>query len=79
MIDYVLTVTVSIASGVANFLSIPRFQGWQPFTVEICLVFIFLIMLANLRGIREASRVFMMLLFHVTGGKIFYTIKQPSS
>lgn len=57
MIDYVLTVTVSIASGVDNFTSaVPQLR---PFTVDFCLLFIFLIMLANLRGIRESGRIFM--------------------
>jgi amino acid transporter len=59
MIDYVLTVTVSIASGVANLISIPRLQPLQHYTVEICLFFIVLIMLANLRGVRESGRIFM--------------------
>lgn len=59
LIDYILTVTVSIASGVANFLSIPILHWLQPYTVEIGLLFIFLIMLANLRGIRESGRIFM--------------------
>ena len=49
MIDYVLTVTVSIASGVDNLTSIPAFQPWRHFSVELCLLFIILIMLANLR------------------------------
>ncbi len=57
MTDYVLTVTVSIASGVDNLASaIPQLR---PFTVSACLLFIFLIMLANLRGIRQAGKIFM--------------------
>lgn len=58
MIDYVLTVTVSIASGVDALNSaVPQLL---PFKVEICLLFIFLIMLANLRGLRESGRIFML-------------------
>ncbi|MBR8839271.1 MAG: APC family permease [Stigonema ocellatum SAG 48.90 = DSM 106950] len=59
MIDYVLTVTVSIASGVDNLTSIPMLQRLQHFKVELCLIFIILIMLANLRGVRESGRIFM--------------------
>ncbi len=57
MIDYVLTVTVSIASGVDNLTSLV--PALHPFTVSLCLLFIFLIMLANMRGLRESSKIFM--------------------
>ena len=57
MIDYVLTVTVSIASGVDALNSaVPQLL---PFKVSICLIIIFLIMLANMRGLRESGRIFM--------------------
>jgi amino acid transporter len=59
MIDYVLTVTVSIASGVDNLTSIPALQPLRHYSVELCLLFIGLIMLANLRGVRESGRIFM--------------------
>lgn len=57
MIDYVLTVTVSIASGVDNLTSLVPVL--RPFTIFFCLLFIFLIMLANMRGLRESSKIFM--------------------
>ncbi len=57
MIDYVLTVSVSIASGVDNLISlVPHLAGIK---IGLCLLFIFLIMLANLRGVRESGRIFM--------------------
>ncbi|MBV8886263.1 MAG: APC family permease, partial [Chroococcidiopsidaceae cyanobacterium CP_BM_RX_35] len=57
MIDYVLTVTVSIASGVDALNSaVPQLL---PFKITVCLAFIFSIMLANLRGVRESGRIFM--------------------
>ena len=59
MIDYVLTVTVSIASGVDNLTSIPALQPLRNFSVELCLLFIILIMLANLRGVKESGKIFM--------------------
>jgi amino acid transporter len=57
MIDYILTVTVSISAGTAALTS--AFPSLQPFTVYLCIVFIFLLMLANLRGVRESGRLFM--------------------
>lgn len=58
MIDYILTVTVSISAGVAALTSaVPALRFY---TVELCLVFIFLLMLANLRGIRAAGKLFLM-------------------
>ena len=59
MIDYVLTVTVSIASGVDNLLSIPAMQHFVGWRVGLCLVFITLIMIANLRGVKESGQIFM--------------------
>jgi len=59
MIDYVLTVTVSIASGVDNLLSIPAMQHFVGWRVGFCLVFITLIMIANLRGVKESGQIFM--------------------
>lgn len=58
MIDYILTVTVSISAGTAALTSaVPHLK---PFTIELCLVFIFLVMLANLRGVKESGKIFML-------------------
>ena len=56
LIDYILTVSVSASAGTAAVTSAATFL--LPFKVEITLVFIFLITLGNLRGIRESSRMF---------------------
>ncbi|MGB8701697.1 MAG: APC family permease [Thermosynechococcaceae cyanobacterium] len=57
MIDYILTVTVSISAGTAALTSaIPPLQG---FTVELCLLFLVLLMIANLRGVKESGQLFM--------------------
>ncbi len=57
MIDYILTVTVSISAGVDALTSaFPMLRG---VSVELCLLFIFLIMLANLRGVKESGQLFM--------------------
>jgi len=57
MIDYILTVTVSISAGVAALTS--AVSSLQPYTVELCLFFIVLILFANLRGLRESGNIFM--------------------
>jgi amino acid transporter len=57
MIDYILTVTVSISAGTAALTSlVPQLRS---FTVSFCLIFIFLLMLANLRGVKESGKIFM--------------------
>jgi amino acid transporter len=56
LVDYVLTVAVSVASGVDNIIS--ALPELNPFRVEIAVGFVILIVLVNLRGVREASSVF---------------------
>jgi amino acid transporter len=56
LIDYVLTVSVSIAAGVAAITS--AFPQWQPHAVALCLAFVLMLMLGNLRGIRESAQLF---------------------
>jgi amino acid transporter len=56
LIDYTLTVAVSIAAGVAAVTSaLPQFHVNR---VELGLVFLALLTLGNLRGIRESGRIF---------------------
>src|SRR5271154_696992 len=56
LIDYTLTVAVSVAAGVAAFTSVfPRFA---PDTTWIAVALVLLIAYGNLRGIREAGRTF---------------------
>jgi amino acid transporter len=56
LVDYVLTVAVSVASGVDNIISaLPELNS---FRVEIAVGFVILIVIVNLRGVREASSVF---------------------
>jgi amino acid transporter len=56
LIDYVLTVAVSITAGVAAFTS--AFPALIPYRVELCLLAIVLIAWANLRGVRESGTLF---------------------
>ena len=56
LIDYVLTVAVSIAAGVAAVTS--ALPQWHINRIEMTLGFVLLLMLGNLRGIRESGRIF---------------------
>jgi amino acid transporter len=58
LVDYILTVAVSISAGVAAIVSIPAFQGLTDHRVELALGLIAFIALANLRGVRESGRIF---------------------
>jgi amino acid transporter len=58
MIDYILTVSVSIAAGVAAITSTPAGHVLAPYRADLCVAFIFLIALANLRGLRESGLLF---------------------
>ena len=54
--DYILTVAVSISSGVAQVTSaIPSLYPWR---VELALVLVALIAIINLRGVRESGTIF---------------------
>ncbi len=58
MVDYILTVAVSISAGVAAIISIPAFRGLADKRVLMGLLLIAVITLANLRGIKESGRMF---------------------
>jgi amino acid transporter len=61
LVDYVLTVSVSIAAGVAAITSAvqgTRYAWLDDHKVALCLIFIALIALANLRGVRESGALF---------------------
>ena len=56
LVDYVMTVAVSIAAGVAALISaFPQLQGER---VVLGLAFIAVIAVGNLRGLRESGRIF---------------------
>ena len=66
LLDYVLTVAVSIAAGVAAITS--AFPAWHVNTVELSLGFLVLIAIGNLRGIRESGRIFSAPTYFFLGG-----------
>jgi amino acid transporter len=58
LIDYVLTVAVSISAGVAAIISLPAFRSLESKRVLLGLVLILVITLGNLRGMKESGRLF---------------------
>ncbi len=54
--DYILTVAVSISSGVAQLVS--AYPVIYPYRVELAVVLVFFIMLVNLRGVKESGAIF---------------------
>lgn len=56
LVDYILTVAVSVSGGVAAIVS--AFNDLAPYRVWLCVAFIALITFANLRGIRESGALF---------------------
>lgn len=56
LIDYVLTVAVSVAAGVENMASALPFLMAHKAGIGVCVIFV--IMLFNLRGVRESANIF---------------------
>jgi amino acid transporter len=56
LVDYTLTVSVSISAGVLAITS--AFPSVDEYRVELCLLFLTLLTVGNLRGIRESGRIF---------------------
>ena len=54
--DYILTVAVSVSSGVAQITS--AFPSLYDLRVEIAILFIFFVMMINLRGVKESGTAF---------------------
>ncbi len=58
LVDYILTVAVSISAGVAAIVSLPAFRGLAEHRVAVGIALIMLITIANLRGLKESGMVF---------------------
>src|SRR3984885_2874806 len=58
VVDYTLTVAVSIAAGVASLQS--AFPGLNSATIPLCLGILLFIMVLNLRGLGETARAFLL-------------------
>ena len=85
MIDYILNVSVSIAAGVQNLASL--FAVLAPYVVPLDIALVALMMILNLRGLRESGSIFALptyffivsavLLIGVGLGKVFILHIQP--
>ncbi len=58
LVDYILTVAVSISAGVAAIVSLPAFRGLAEHRVAVGLCLILLITVLNLRGLKESGSLF---------------------
>ena len=58
LVDYVLTVAVSVSAGVAALLSLDAFRDLESRRIVVCLVFVALLTAANLRGLKESGTLF---------------------
>lgn len=67
--DYILTVSVSISSGVAQIVS--AFPGLIPYRILIAVIMVFMIMLINLRGVKESGVTFAIPTYFFVGIMIF--------
>ncbi|WP_129337294.1 APC family permease [Cellulomonas endophytica] len=56
LVDYVMTVAVSVAAGVDNIVS--AVPALHPYRVVVCVGLVALLMTMNLRGVRESGRAF---------------------
>jgi amino acid transporter len=56
LLDYILTVAVSISAGIAAVTS--AYPSLHPYTVELCVGALALIALGNLRGVRDSGTIF---------------------
>jgi amino acid transporter len=56
LVDYVLTVAVSVAAGIAAITSAIR--PLYPYRVSLCVLGVAIIAIGNLRGVRESGRLF---------------------
>src|SRR5688500_3677284 len=77
--DYILTVAVSISSGVAQIVS--AYPSLDPFRVQIGVAGVILIMLLNLRGVKEAGTAvamptfyFIIMMFIMVGTGLFRSL-----
>ncbi|MCM3884228.1 APC family permease [Frankia sp. R82] len=56
LVDYVLTVAVSVSAGVANLIS--AVTGLAPYRVVIAVIIVVVLTMINLRGVRESGTAF---------------------
>lgn len=68
LVDYVLTVSVSVSAGVLALAS--AFPALQGMTVELIVLSILLVMIVNMRGVRESGTIFAIPTYAFVGGAL---------
>ena len=72
LVDYVMTVAVSVAAGVDNIISaLPFLDPWR---VQIAIAFVVVLAVMNLRGVREAGLAFAIPTYLFAGSVIFMIV-----
>ncbi|GAB7184307.1 APC family permease [Kitasatospora sp. Ki12] len=72
LVDYVMTVAVSVASGVDNIIS--AFNGLADYRVALALGFVVLLTAMNLRGVRESGKAFAAPTYLFIGGILLMVV-----
>ncbi len=72
LVDYVMTVAVSVASGVDNIIS--AFPGLAGGRVAMAVVFVALLAAVNLRGVRESGKAFAAPTYLFIGGIVLMVV-----
>ncbi|MFF7992530.1 APC family permease [Kitasatospora xanthocidica] len=72
LVDYVMTVAVSVASGVDNIIS--AFNGLADYRVALALGFVVLLTAMNLRGVRESGKAFAAPTYLFIGGIVLMVV-----
>ncbi|WP_345702013.1 APC family permease [Kitasatospora terrestris] len=72
LVDYVMTVAVSVASGVDNIIS--AFGGLAGYRVGLALFFVAVLTAMNLRGVRESGRAFAAPTYLFIGGILLMVV-----
>ncbi len=65
MIDYILTAAVGISAGVTAMTS--AVPGLHPYTVELCLIILTVLVVVNLRGVKDTGAAFILPTFLFIG------------
>ncbi|WP_263381757.1 APC family permease [Granulicella arctica] len=65
MIDYILTAAVGVSGGVTALSS--AIPGLQPFTIELCLMVLLVLVIVNLRGVKDTGSAFILPTFLFIG------------
>lgn len=71
-VDYILTVAVSISAGTAAIVS--AFPTLFPYRVVISILFLLVLMIGNLRGVKESARIFSIPTYAFVVGIVFMII-----